>query len=89
MDPECWVVSGRILRFSFGTESTICEKPDPKSLFNFSSSKSLRIHVVSKNMGKFRFDRWTPESEQDQDSKILEQERGTESEKVAPATSAI
>ena len=40
-------------------------------------------------MGKFRFDRWTPESEQDQDSKILEQERGTESEKVAPATSAI
>jgi len=35
-------------------ESKICEKPDPdpESLFNFGSSRSLRCHFLSKNMSK-------------------------------------
>jgi len=42
------VDSGRFLHFSFGPESKIFEKPDPhpSSLFNFSSSRSLRGPVV-------------------------------------------
>ena len=40
-------------------ESKICEKPDPdpESLFNFGSSRSLCDHFLSKNMGKLRLDR--------------------------------
>jgi len=34
-------------------ESKICEKPDPESLFNFGSSRSLCDHILSKNMDKF------------------------------------
>ena len=33
------------------------EKPDLESLFNFGSSRSLRCHFLSKNIGKFRLDR--------------------------------
>ena len=41
-------------------ESKIWEKPDPNpdSLFNFGSSKSLSGHFLGKNMGKSRFDQW-------------------------------
>jgi len=40
-------------------ESKICEKPDPdlESLLNFTSSRSLRGHFLSENMGEFRLDR--------------------------------
>jgi len=38
-------------------EQKICEKPDPESLFHFGSSRSLRGHFLSKNMGNFRLDR--------------------------------
>jgi len=37
-------------------ESKIYEKPDPESLFNFDSSRSLCGHSLSKNMGKLRLD---------------------------------
>ena len=37
-------------------ESKICEKTDPKSLFHFSSSRSLCGHFLGKNMGKLRLD---------------------------------
>jgi len=63
---------GRILRFSFrpGSKVKICENPDPGSLFNFGSSRSLHGHFLSKNIGKFRLDRWQQESEQEADSQI-------------------
>jgi len=53
------VDSGKILRFSFGPnpESKICEKPDPESLFNFGSSRSLCGYFLSKNMSNLRLDR--------------------------------
>jgi len=40
-------------------ESKIFEKPDPdlESLLNFTSSRSLRGHFLSENMGEFRLDR--------------------------------
>jgi len=44
--------------------------PDPESLFNFGSSRSLRGHFFGKNMGKFQLDHWQPESEQESDSQI-------------------
>jgi len=39
-------------------ESNIWEKPDPdpESLFNFGSSRSLCGYFLSKNVGKFRLD---------------------------------
>jgi len=43
--------------FLLDPESKICEKPDPESLFNFGSSRSLRRHLLSKNMVKLRLDR--------------------------------
>jgi len=59
MHPEC---QSRLCQdsafFLSDSESKICEKPDPESLFNFGSSRSLRGHFSSKNMGKFRLDRW-------------------------------
>ena len=50
---------GRIPRFPFGPRSKTRVKilrktgPDPESLFNFGSRRSLRGHFLSKNMGKF------------------------------------
>jgi len=38
-------------------ESKVCEKPDPESLFNFGSSRSLCSHFLGKHMGKLRLDR--------------------------------
>jgi len=40
-------------------ESKICEKPepDPESLFNVGSSRSLCDRFLSENIGKLRFDR--------------------------------
>jgi len=40
-------------------ESKIFEKPDPDpaSLFNFDSSRSLCSHFLNKNMGKLQLDR--------------------------------
>ena len=50
------VDSGRILRISFGPGYghgfNYLRKPDPESLFNFGSSRSLCGHFLSKNMGK-------------------------------------
>ena len=82
-------------------ESKIWEKPvqDPKSLFNFCSSRSLCGRFLSKNMGKLRLDRWLwLESEQESDSQIWKnagpgfKKFGTgaasESENVTSATSA-
>jgi len=80
-------------------ESKSCEKPDPESLFNFGSSKSLCGHFLSKKMVKLQLDRWLqPESEQESDSQIWKtvgpgfKNFGTgaesESEKVTPTTSA-
>jgi len=39
-------------------KSKICEKPEPESLFNFGSSRSLCGHFLSKDMGKLRLDWW-------------------------------
>jgi len=39
-------------------ESKLCEKPDPESLFNSGSGRSLCGHSWSKNMGKSGLDRW-------------------------------
>jgi len=51
------VESGRILRISFrpGTAVKNCEKPDPDpgSLFNLGSDRSLLGHFLSKMMSKF------------------------------------
>jgi len=54
-------------------ESTIWEKmdPDPKLLFDFSSTRSLCSYFSNKNMGKLWLDQWLqPESEQESDSQI-------------------
>ena len=58
--PSAGIDSGRILRFSFWPEfgANNLRKTDPKSIFNFGSNRSLRGHCLSKNMGKFRLDRW-------------------------------
>jgi len=84
------VDSGRIMCFSFGPgsrpESKIWEKPEPESLFNFGSGRSLCGHFLSKNLVNLRLDRWLkrsrilklknlPDPDPDPDSKILEQER--------------
>jgi len=57
-DPVTGVASGKILRFCSDpdTESKIWEKPDPESLFNFSSNRSLCGYFLSKNMRKLRLD---------------------------------
>jgi len=53
-DPVTGVDFGRTLRFSFGPggKSLGTPDPDPESLFNFDSSRSLCGHFLSKNMGK-------------------------------------
>ena len=74
--------------------------PDPESLFNFGSSRSLCGHFLSKNMGKLKLDWWLyPASEQESDSQIWKiagpgfKNFGTgeesKSEKVTPATSGL
>ena len=57
MDPES-TPAGFCL-FLSEPEWKICEKmgPDPESLFNSGSGRSLSGHFLSKNMGKFRLDR--------------------------------
>jgi len=48
--------SGRILRFSFGpgVKNLGKTRSGLESLFNLGSSRSLRGHLLSKNMGKLR-----------------------------------
>jgi len=56
-----------------GPESKICGKPDPESLYNFGSSRSLRglykCHFSSKNI-ECRLPRWLPKFLQESGSKI-------------------
>ena len=61
-DPECQSRLRQDSAFFFWApdqESKIWEKPypDPESLFNYGSSRSLCGHFLSKNMGKLRLDR--------------------------------
>jgi len=56
-------------------KSRVCEKPDPDSLFIFSSSRrslsGFHIwHLLSKAIAAFRLHRQQPESEQEYDSQI-------------------
>ena len=53
-DPES--TSAGFRAFLSDPESKICEKPDPESLFNFGSGRSLCGHFFSKNMGKSGLD---------------------------------
>jgi len=58
VDPES--TPAEFCVFLSDPDSKICEKPgpDPESLINFSSSRSLRGHFLRKKMCKFRMDRW-------------------------------
>jgi len=67
MDPECRI---RLWQDSeFFSESEICEKPDPESLFIFGRRRSLRglykCHFLITNIAKFRFRGWFAEFEQE------------------------
>jgi len=87
--PEC--------RSRLRLESAFFSDPDPESLFNFGSSRSLYGHFWSKTVGILRLPRLSAESEQELDSQIqkisgsgfknFQTGADSESEKVTPATS--